>query len=460
MLRQYPRAIDSFVRLLDLALIVVAFGLSIWSDPLLLHALGGSSVKFAEQNTTQYILFVILALLSWIGLSLYMGVYRSHRAEPLTFILQLHLKTQLAWMVVIGSLVFVIKFNAFNRSLIALFLLYTSSLLIARLAIVVAFVHGLRRRGYNLRQIAIVGDATHAQAFARFIRQKPEIGYEVTEIKEIRAKDAATAGANPELEDIFILAPDIESVALQMLKRGKRVHILPGMFDAQLFRREFDDFAGVPVLSVGGSGLNVLRVALKRVFDVLASALLLTLLCPALALIALAIKLTSRGPVLFEQERLGQKGRRFRLFKFRTMVTNAEEILRGDPILYQRYIENNFKLPRGEDPRITLLGRFLRRTSLDELLQLFNVLRGDMSLVGPRPIVPPEIELYGEYADLFLSVKPGLTGNWQVNGRSEISDYAHRTTMDLEYIRDQSFGKDVSILLKTIPAVMLGKGAH
>ena len=346
MLRQYSRATDSLVRLLDLTLIVVAFGLSLWSNPLLFQSMRGSTAHFAEQNTTQYILFVILALLSWIGLTLYMGVYRSHRAEPLHFILRLHFKAQLAWMVVIGSLVFVIKFNAFNRSLIALFLLYTSLLLVARVAIVVAFVHGLRRRGYNLRQIAVVGDATHAQAFARFIRQKPEIGYEVTEIKEIRAKDAATAGTNPELEDIFILAPDIESVALKMLKRGKRVHILPGMFDAQLFRREFDDFAGVPVLSIGGNGLNVLRVALKRVFDVLGSALLLTLLFPVLALIALTIKISSTGPVLFEQERLGQKGRRFRLYKFRTMVADAEEILKRDPILYKRYVENNFKLPR------------------------------------------------------------------------------------------------------------------
>jgi len=268
------------------------------------------------------------------------------------------------------------------------------------------------------------------------------------------------AGASPEIEDIFIVAPGLESIVLKMLKRGKRVHILPGVFDVQLFRQELDDFAGVPVLSIGGNGLNTAQAALKRLVDVLGAALLLVLLSPVLGAVALAIKLTATGPVLFEQERLGQGARHFRLYKFRTMVVNAEEILKKDPGLYKRYVETNFKLPPGEDPRITRLGLFLRSASLDELPQLLNVLRGEMSLVGPRPIVPAEIEQYGDVAELFLSVKPGLTGNWQVNGRSEIRDYAHRATMDLEYIRDRSLAKDITILLKTIPAVVLRKGAH
>jgi lipopolysaccharide/colanic/teichoic acid biosynthesis glycosyltransferase len=132
----------------------------------------------------------------------------------------------------------------------------------------------------------------------------------------------------------------------------------------------------------------------------------------------------------------------------------------SNPTLYQKYIENNYKLPKGEDPRITPLGAFLRRTSLDELPQLFNVLKGDMSLVGPRPIVPAEIDKYGEYGPLFMAVKPGLTGNWQIKGRSNISDYSRRAVLDIEYIRDQSLKTDVDILLKTIPAVVWRKGAH
>jgi lipopolysaccharide/colanic/teichoic acid biosynthesis glycosyltransferase len=175
--------------------------------------------------------------------------------------------------------------------------------------------------------------------------------------------------------------------------------------------------------------------------------------------VAAVNRLFSSGPVFFGHNRLGQNGRMFVLFKFRTMVTNAEEVLKRDPELYQQYLDNNYKLPEGADPRTTAIGRFLRATSLDELPQLFNVLRGDMSLVGPRPVVPSEVENYADYANLFLSAKPGMTGHWQVSGRSAIKEYARRVELDLEYIRDQSLRKDLEILLRTVPAVLMRRGA-
>jgi lipopolysaccharide/colanic/teichoic acid biosynthesis glycosyltransferase len=142
------------------------------------------------------------------------------------------------------------------------------------------------------------------------------------------------------------------------------------------------------------------------------------------------------------------------------MRVDAESLLASSPELYQKYVENNFKLPDGEDFRITPIGRFLRASSLDELPQLFNVLRGDMSIVGPRPIVPAEIEKYGEYGSLLLSVKPGMTGQWQVNGRSNIVEYSHRVRLDMEYIRDQSLRGDVEIIVKTVSTVARMEGAH
>jgi exopolysaccharide production protein ExoY len=181
---------------------------------------------------------------------------------------------------------------------------------------------------------------------------------------------------------------------------------------------------------------------------------------PLFAIVAIVNRLMAPGPVLFAQRRLGQNGKPFMVFKFRTMVTNAEEVLKRTPELYQRYLDNNYKLPEGEDPRITRVGRFLRKTSLDELPQLLNVLQGDMSLVGPRPVVPPEVENYADYATLFLSAKPGMTGHWQVSGRSEIKEYSRRVELDLEYIRDQSLSKDLEILLRTVPAVLMRRGAH
>jgi lipopolysaccharide/colanic/teichoic acid biosynthesis glycosyltransferase len=163
--------------------------------------------------------------------------------------------------------------------------------------------------------------------------------------------------------------------------------------------------------------------------------------------------------VLFAQERLGLGGQRFRLLKFRSMVHDAERRLRQHPDLYGEYLRNDYKLPEDRDPRITRLGRFLRKSSLDELPQLWNVLRGEMTLVGPRPIVPEEIERYRPYADILLSVKPGLTGSWQVSGRSQLA-YPARAFLDLDYIARHTLRQDLGILVKTLPAVVRRRGAH
>jgi lipopolysaccharide/colanic/teichoic acid biosynthesis glycosyltransferase len=163
-------------------------------------------------------------------------------------------------------------------------------------------------------------------------------------------------------------------------------------------------------------------------------------------------------PVLFVQERVGRNGRLFRLYKFRSMVADAEELLRASPALYERYAAGDFKLPEGEDPRVTRLGAMLRRTSLDELPQLWNVLRGDMSLVGPRPVVPAELTEYGDYERLLQRAKPGITGVWQVSGRSSVH-YPERARMDLRYIGQRSLAVDLRLLLRTLPAVISRRGA-
>ena len=146
-------------------------------------------------------------------------------------------------------------------------------------------------------------------------------------------------------------------------------------------------------------------------------------------------KCSSSGPVFFRQERVGKDGKRIHIYKFRTMHQDAEQILKSDPALYRKYVKSNYKLPKVQDPRITFVGRILRELSLDELPQLINVLKGEMSLVGPRPVLPAEIERYRDYASLLLSVQPGLTGQWQVSGRSDTADYARRVRLDMEYIR-------------------------
>ena len=205
-----------------------------------------------------------------------------------------------------------------------------------------------------------------------------------------------------------------------------------------------------------GIAQNQVALAMKRALDIVVSALALIVLSPFLALVALLIKLDLPGPVIYRRRVVGLKGKEFDAFKFRTMVVNADEILRQAPELFQEF-QKSFKLQN--DPRVTRAGRFLRKTSIDEFPQLLNVLRGQMSLVGPRMISPPELSKYGEHAQKLLSVKPSVAGPWVAAGRQEIP-YEQRVQMDLDYIDHWSLWLDVKILLKTAIAVITMRGAY
>jgi exopolysaccharide production protein ExoY len=193
----------------------------------------------------------------------------------------------------------------------------------------------------------------------------------------------------------------------------------------------------------------------KRVFDFTAAFLLLLAIWPLLLLVAIAILITDGRPVIFRHKRVGRHGKVIPVLKFRSMRKNAEEILKRDPELLRQFQEN-FKLDR--DPRVTRIGHILRSTSIDELPQLWNVLVGQMSLVGPRPIVQDELARYGEHADVYLSLVPGCTGLWQCSGRSDTT-YEERVQFDVQYAREASLGLDIMVTLKTIPAVLARRGA-
>jgi exopolysaccharide production protein ExoY len=200
--------------------------------------------------------------------------------------------------------------------------------------------------------------------------------------------------------------------------------------------------------------------ALKRSLDLAVSVVTLPLCVPGIAALALLVKLDSRGPAFFGQTRIGKDGRPAMVWKFRTMRADAEVHLKEDPDLWEQYVESGFKLRPEHDPRLTRVGRWLRRFSLDEIPQLWSVVVGDMSLVGPRPVLTEELGvLYGDDAEVYLSVKPGLTGLWQVSGRSEVTGLARRD-LDVTYVGDWSLRLDLSILLRTLPTVLHGRGAH
>ncbi len=238
---------------------------------------------------------------------------------------------------------------------------------------------------------------------------------------------------------------------------GVEVWVPADFFQTSIARPAFDDFLGTPTLVIRSAPNVSWQLMAKSFLDRAGAAILLVLFAPAMLLIAAAIRLTSPGPALFRQTRGGRHGRPFIMLKFRSMTSDAE-MLKSELMAFNQMAGPVFKLDA--DPRVTPLGKFLRRTSLDELPQLWNVLRGEMSLVGPRPLPIEEVERFPDLAHRRrLSMKPGITGLWQVSGRNQISNFNDWVRLDLEYIDRWSLGLDLKILLLTLPAVVTGRGA-
>jgi exopolysaccharide biosynthesis polyprenyl glycosylphosphotransferase len=242
-------------------------------------------------------------------------------------------------------------------------------------------------------------------------------------------------------------------------QQGIIVRFLPNIFDLKDARQRADEFEGDPLISHESTITDFWGLATKRAIDIVVSFVAITLLSPVMLLAALLVKLTSPGPIFFVQKRLGLNKRMFHIFKFRTMVMDAEQRLKD--IEHQNEANGPvFKIKK--DPRITLVGSFLRKTSIDELPQLFNVLKGEMSLVGPRPLQVRDYELFEIHCQDWqrkrFSVRPGITCLWQVMGRSSTT-FEKWMELDLQYIRTWSLWLDLEILAKTVPAVLRGSGA-
>jgi exopolysaccharide biosynthesis polyprenyl glycosylphosphotransferase len=327
-----------------------------------------------------------------------------------------------------------------------------------------------RLHGRNLRRVVIVGTGPRAQQLAAMIREHPELGYRLVGFIDNVAQPGvigtldhmADILRDNVVDEMMIALPiktfyeEMENIVQVGAEQGITVRLHSDLFSVRLTRAVAEQLDETPILSLYTSPEYSWGFVCKRVIDVGGAAALLLLLSPLLLLIAALIKWTSPGPIFFAQERLGYNKRPFRMFKFRTMVVNAPEL--------QAQLEHLneasgpiFKIK--DDPRVTPLGKFLRKTSLDELPQLFNVLLGDLSLVGPRPLPRRDFERFDEYwFNRRFSVKPGITCIWQVSGRSN-TNFDYWIRKDLEYIDQWSLALDMKILLKTIPAVLRGTGA-
>jgi len=377
--------------------------------------------------------------------------------------------------VALASLVFAgllyLSFRDVSRLLFIYFAAGDLAVLLIYHLIVRAYSRHRQHTGWQGR-VLLVGGGPAAQRLAEEFARRPWAGVQVVGYTSDEPPASATIPLLGPVEEtdrivlteqinevIFTLPPhQQEQVARLSLRIDQRVmlHMAPGLLDLAFARTPVETLGGIPLISLRESALTDGQALLKRLFDISASAILLLLLAPIMGVIALLIKLESPGPVLFQQERVGEHGRRFRMIKFRSMYADAE----GRWIdVAQRDAEGNLLHKNSDDPRVTRIGRKLRRSSLDELPQLLNVLRGEMSLVGPRPEIPYITAEYAPWQWQRLRVLPGMTGWWQVNGRSEKPMHLY-TQEDLYYIQNYSFWLDLRILFKTIMIVWRGDGAY
>lgn len=336
----------------------------------------------------------------------------------------------------------------------------------------------LRRRGFLTSRTLIVGTDEEAVAIAGQLFDAPTAGAKVigfvanqvpADLKLLGSYKIV--GTTDQLSTLIAsLGVDEIIVSTAALPRAEVLEIFEkfgnsdevelrfssGLYELYTAGVSVKEIGNVPLVSMNRVRLDTIEATIKSTVDRLMAIAALSVLWPLLLVVVIAIRFDSPGPVIFRRRVLGQGRRQFDAFKFRTMYINGDEILQRQPELVQQ-LKADFKLK--EDPRVTRVGRWLRRLSLDELPQLLNVLLGQMSLVGPRMITPEEAAKYGRLRLNLLTVKPGLTGLWQVKGRSDVS-YDERVRLDMYYIRNYSIWLDLQILLQTIPAVLKSKGAY
>jgi exopolysaccharide biosynthesis polyprenyl glycosylphosphotransferase len=376
----------------------------------------------------------------------------------------------------LGFIVFAFKYVFVSRIFIFSFALFDFLLIILIRWGIRKTIQLLNRKSENCRIILVVGMNEHAQNLARAIEKQHDLGLRILGFLSTddpnplptlngypvlgMAKDLTQLLGKEVVDEVIFAISQEELRTMQDLfllceERGITARVILNFFPHIISKAHLEELDGFPLLTFSTTPKNELLLFLRRIFDLLGSLVLIVALFPIFPLIIILIKLDSPGPTLYRQVRCGLNGRKFTFYKFRSMIEGADGMmvklrefnLMGGPV---------FKMKN--DPRITRVGRFLRKSSLDEFPQLFNVLKGDMSFVGPRPPVPEEVEKYEGWQRRRLSMKPGITGLWQVKGRNTI-DFQKWIKLDLEYIDNWSLWLDFKILLKTIPVVLSGKGA-
>jgi len=377
---------------------------------------------------------------------------------------------------VLGFFVFAFKYQFVSRIFISLFAIYDLILIVVFRYLTRQLIIFWGSKSQHNRNIVILGLNGHAWKLARSIEKNRDLGFYFLGFLSLKegeqlsnykgypilgtAQDLPSILDNKVIDEVIFAVTQEELIKLSDLlllceERGITTRVVLNIFPHTISKTHLEEMDGFSLLTFSTTPQNELLLLMCRIFDIIGSLFLIGLFAPIFLLITLSIRLDSPGPILYRQTRCGLNGRRFTLYKFRSMVQDAEE-RKKDLINFNLMKGPVFKMKN--DPRVTRVGRFLRRLSLDELPQLFNVLKGDMGFVGPRPPLPEEVKQYEGWQRRRLSMKPGITGLWQVSGRNEI-DFQDWIKLDLEYIDNWSLWLDFKIILKTVPAVLSGKGA-
>lgn len=425
-------------------------------------------------------LWTLLALVAGFTVVLLLTSRRLHLYSPARLTSMLHEQrlslqaTATSGLLLTGAL-YMLHLSEIPRGLVLLTLALVAALLSLRRFLYRAVLQRRYERGLGTRNVLIVGTGPEAHALRHHLESIHHLGYTFKGFIELPGAESGRAAASGEVvgtldtlfqharkqfvDEIFFTSPCERDVVRKVLDQarilGVDLRVVPDMYDGMAWNSPIEYIGQFPTIPLYRGHVPEVGLIFKRLFDIFFSGAVLLLIAPLLALIALAVKLDSPGPVFYLSERIGKKGRVFRCMKFRTMVQDAEK--RRAEILHMNERDGVlFKITN--DPRITRTGRFLRKYSLDELPQFFNVLRGDMSVVGPRPPIASEVREYKLSHLRRLHVTPGITGLWQVQGRQDPS-FASYVSLDVTYIDNWSIWLDFKIILRTIGVVFAGTGS-
>lgn len=430
------------------------------------------------QDFRHYLWILIFAIPAWYFLLDRYGLYSSmRRLAPFDLFTRLF-NVHLFGGGFLAAVIFLVDKDSYSRALYVLFLLIAFVLFMAeRIGVRLVLGHA-RTRGFNTRNLLIVGTQQRAVRFHRLVEYHVDWGLKVLGFLRIddepeqrfvedhevfgHVREVVEVCKRHPVDEVVFCIPahsvvDVESYLRDLEEIGVTVRMVLDFYDMRKSKRELSFFHDeIPMLTFHTKSLDAQQHFLKRLLDILGAMVGLTILAALLPFVAYFIKRDSPGPIFFSQNRVGENGRIFKCWKFRSMYLDAEE--RKKELLAQNEMKGAiFKIK--DDPRIFPFGHLLRKTSLDELPQFWNVLKGEMSLVGTRPPTPDEVAQYENWQRRRISIKPGITGMWQVSGRNEIEDFDEICRLDLKYIDEWRLWLDIKLLFKTVKVVFLREGS-